>query len=74
MTAAIANAPESKPLWRKRQSLYTIHAEVVEVRGTFCRVRFVGTGAQCVIPLDPATGGHRGYEVVPEHERGVEEP
>jgi hypothetical protein len=51
-------------LWRKTSSLYTLHAEVLETAGNICRVRFVATGAQCVIPLDPATGGPKGYEKV----------
>jgi hypothetical protein len=49
-------------LWRKSESLYTLHAELLETRGNICTVRFVATGAQCVMQLDPATQGPRGYE------------
>lgn len=55
-------------LWRKRNNLYTLTFEVLQVTGNVVRGRFVSSGSQCVMSLDPSTGGPVGYELVQAQE------
>lgn len=56
--------PEPSNVWRKVGAIFALTAEVLEVRGNVVHVRFTASKARCVLPLDPLTGGPKGYERV----------